>query len=173
MKKRLIEQIMGDGMVLDTSALISWPLSELRGSMIVNSQIDELRKYSPKRADIIQSLGLIILEPSNDSLARVSELAIETGDMAGISQTDLSLVALAHCKRVVLVTDDYRMQNMANSLGMEWRGAVMEGISEIWTWELKCIGCGTVFDPPESPSHKKGDFQECVNCGSSLRLRKK
>ena len=87
---------MGDITVLDTSALISWPLSELNGSMIVNSQITELEKFSPTRAQIIQSLGLIISEPSGDSILEVSKIAVETGDMAGISQTDLSLVALAY-----------------------------------------------------------------------------
>ena len=164
---------MGDGMVLDTSALISWPLSELNGSMIVNSQIAELEKFSPARAQIIQSLGLIISEPSRDSISEVSKLAVETGDMSGISQTDLSLVALAYSKGAVLVTDDYRMQNLAEKLEMEWMAVVMEGISGTWEWELRCIGCGTVFHSPEKPSHKKREIEECMNCGSSLRLRKK
>ena len=164
---------VGDVTVLDTSALISWPLSELNGSMIVNSQVAELEKFSPTRAQIIQSLGLIISEPSRDSISEVSKLAVETGDMAGISQTDLCLVALAYSKGAVLVTDDYRMQNLAERLEMEWRGVVMEGISEAWEWELRCIGCGKLFDPPKKPSHKKTEMGECVNCGSSLRLRKK
>ena len=164
---------MGDDMVLDTSALISWPLSELNGSMIVNSQIAELEKFSPTRAQIIQSLGLIISEPSRDSISEVSKLAVETGDMSGISQTDLSLVALAYSKGAVLVTDDYRMQNLAEKLEMEWMAVDMEGISETWEWELRCIGCGTVFHSPEKPSHKKREMEECINCGSSLRLRKK
>ena len=164
---------MGDAMVLDTSALISWPLSELNGSMIVNSQIAELEKFSPARAQIIQSLGLIISEPSRDSISEVSKLAVETGDMSGISQTDLSLVALAYGKGAVLVTDDYRMQNLAEKLEMEWMTVVMEGISDTWEWELRCIGCGTVFDSHEKPSHKKREMEECINCGSSLRLRKK
>ena len=164
---------MGDGMVLDTSALISWPLSELNGSMIINSQIAELEKFSPTRAQIIQSLGLIISEPSRDSISEVSKLAVETGDMSGISQTDLTLVALAYSKGAVLVTDDYRMQNLAEKLEMEWMAVVMEGISETWEWELRCIGCGSVFDSHEKSSHKKREMEECINCGSSLRLRKK
>ena len=164
---------MGDAIVLDTSALISWPLSELSGSMIVNSQVTELEKFSPTRAQIIQSLGLIISEPSRDSISEVSKIAVETGDMSGISQTDLSLVALAYSKEAILVTDDYRMQNLAERLGMEWKSVVMEGISETWDWELRCIGCGTVFDSPERPSDKKREMKECINCGSSLRLRKK
>ena len=164
---------MGEGTVLDTSALISWPLSELSGSMIVSSQVSELEKHSPTRADIIESLGLIISEPSIESLATISELAMETGDMTGISQTDLSLVALAHCRGAALVTDDYRMQNLAEILGMEWRGAIMDGISETWRWELKCIGCGTVYGSPESPSRNKRVLKECKNCGSVLKLRKK
>ena len=164
---------VGDVTVLDTSALISWPLSELNGSMIVNSQVAELEKFSPTRAQIIQSLGLIISEPSRDSISEVSKLAVETGDMAGISQTDLCLVALAYSKGAVLVTDDYRMQNLAERLEMEWRGVVMEGISETWEWELRCIGCGKLFHSPEKPSHNKRETEKCVDCGSSLKLRKR
>ncbi|MCH1591820.1 MAG: hypothetical protein L7R66_02385, partial [Candidatus Thalassarchaeaceae archaeon] len=95
---------MGDMQVLDTSALISWPLSELDGSMIVSSQIDELHRHSPTRGEIIDSLGVIISEPGKESLSMVSKLAIKTGDMAGLSETDLNLVALAQEKNVVLVT---------------------------------------------------------------------
>lgn len=164
---------MGRPTVLDTSALISWPLSELSGAMIVNSQIAELEKFSPTRAQIIQSLGLIISEPSKNSISVVSKLAVETGDMSGISQTDLSLIALAHSRGAVLVTDDYRMQNLAERLGMEWAAVIMEGISETWEWELRCVGCGTVFDTPEKPSPKKREIEECINCGSGLKLRKK
>tara|TARA_Y200000002_G_scaffold275179_1_gene229436 strand:- start:242 stop:667 length:426 start_codon:yes stop_codon:yes gene_type:complete len=141
--------------------------------MIVYSQFAELERYSPTRAQVIQSLGLIVSEPSKDSIAEVTKLAVETGDMSGISRTDLSLVALAYGKGAVLVTDDYRMQNLAERLEMEWRGVFMEGISETWEWELRCIGCGKVFHSPEKPSQKKGEVEECVNCGSSLRLRKK
>ena len=173
MKGMCSDQVMGEGRVLDTSALISWPLSELRGSMIVSSQVGELEKYSPMRADIIHSLGLVISEPSRESLTTISKLAIETGDMTGISPTDLSLVALAHCRGATLVTDDYRMQNLAENLGMNWSGAVMNGISETWRWELKCIGCGTIFDSPDSPSSNKRELKQCENCGSALRLRKK
>ena len=79
---------VGDVTVLDTSALISWPLSELNGSMIVNSQVAELEKFSPTRAKIIQSLGLIISEPSRDSISEVSKLAVETG---AVSYTHLTL----------------------------------------------------------------------------------
>ena len=46
--------------------------------------------------------------------------------MGGISETDLRLVALAY-KGAVLVTDDYRMQNLSERLEMEWRGVVLEG----------------------------------------------
>ena len=164
---------MGDDMVLDTSALISWPLSELNGSMIVNSQIAELEKFSPTRAQIIQSLGLIISEPSRDSISEISKLAVETGDMSGISQTDLSLVSLAYSKGAVLVTDDYRMQNIAEYSKIKWRSVNTDGIKDIWKWEIVCMGCKIVKIMPESTTNQKNNLGQCVECGSKLKVRKK
>tara|TARA_B110000014_G_C20102064_1_gene578699 strand:+ start:642 stop:1229 length:588 start_codon:yes stop_codon:yes gene_type:complete len=172
-ERRCSGMFMGDMQVLDTSALISWPLSELDGSMIVSSQIDELHRHSPTRGEIIDSLGVIISEPGKESLSMVSKLAIKTGDMAGLSETDLNLVALAQEKNVVLVTDDYRMQNLAEALGLKWKSAELGGISEIWEWILKCTGCGTTFESPEGPLQKRGELGVCVDCGSPLKLRKK
>ena len=38
-----------DELVVDTSALISWPITELSGAVIVKSQIQELERHSPSR----------------------------------------------------------------------------------------------------------------------------
>ena len=50
---------MAESRVLDTAALISWPVSELYGGLIVSHQEDELLRISPDRAAILDSMGSV------------------------------------------------------------------------------------------------------------------
>tara|TARA_B100000401_G_C52409104_1_gene532675 strand:+ start:89 stop:583 length:495 start_codon:yes stop_codon:yes gene_type:complete len=161
-----------DRFVVDTSALLSWPLTELNGAIIVQSQVKELERHSPARAEMVEAVGVIISEPTGDSISSASVEAMETGDMGGLSITDLHLVALAYERNCVLVTDDYRMQNLSERMGVRWKSVSSDGISEFWIWKVKCVGCGREFDSPESPTNKKGLLGECMDCGSDLKLKR-
>ncbi len=159
-------------MVLDTSALIAWPVSEISGSFIVPLQYPELRNVSPERGAIIDSMGLIEVVPRGESMEAAREAAVFTGDMAGLSNVDLSLVALAHEKSAILVTDDYRMQNVATHIGIEWRSIGESGITEGWKWELRCVGCKSIQPSPKFPNKRRAEFGDCPDCGSELKLRR-
>jgi len=161
-----------DRLVVDTSALLYWPLTELNGAIIVQSQVKELERHSPARAEMVEAVGVIISEPTVDSISSASMAAMETGDMGGLSVTDLHLVAMAYERNCVLVTDDYRMQNLSERMGVRWRSVDSDGISEFWIWRLKCVGCGREFDSPESPTNRKGILGECIDCGSDLKLKR-
>ena len=87
---------MADVFVLDTSALIEWPISAIIGSLIVPGQESELQRISPGRREILESMGAIQMEPGSASLEVTTNAAIKTGDMSGLSAIDLSLIALAH-----------------------------------------------------------------------------
>ena len=71
-----------------------------------------------------------------------------------------------------LVTDDYRLQNLAEKAGIEWETVSTKGIKEIWKWELRCIACKKMYPQPEKPNQKKSDWGECEDCGSKLKLKK-
>ena len=60
---------MEDRLVVDTSALLSWPLTELNGAIIVQSQVKELERHSPTRAEMVEAVGVIISEPTGDSIS--------------------------------------------------------------------------------------------------------
>jgi len=158
--------------VLDTSALIGWPISEISGSLIVPGQESELLNISPDRGKILESMGAISMDPLDSSLEVAKDAARRTGDMSGLSEIDVSLIALAYEKSAILVTDDYRMQNVSSSIGIEWRGIAEEGITEAWSWELRCVGCKAVKASPEFPNMRRSDFGECPECGSELKLRR-
>ena len=159
--------------MLDTAALIAWPISELTGGLVVIHQEQELIRISPDRAALLDSMGLEFCQPNQDSIDLTLDAAKQSGDISGISETDLALVSLALERSAPLITDDYRMQNIATLLGIEWQGVSQVGISAVWSWSLICSGCGIKFDAPESTNVKRKQYGDCRDCGSALRLKKK
>ena len=163
---------MAAGEVLDTAALIAWPLERMRGSLVVPGQRVELARISPDREILLDAAGLEWASPGPDALARASDIAVSTGDMAGLSPGDLALLALAVERAATLVTDDYRLQNLCEKGGRPWLSVTMEGVRALWAWELRCTGCGAVLPTPELPNPSR-ELGYCVDCGSELGLRRK
>ncbi len=158
--------------VLDTAALISWPIIRLNGCYAIPSQKIELCKIYPKKEIKIDSAELIWIEPDEKSLEIATNLAISTGDMAGLSKIDLGILALSINLKKTLVTDDYRLQNLAEKAGIEWKTVSTKGIKELWKWELRCIACKKIYSQPGKPNQKKSDWGECEDCGSELKLKR-
>jgi len=121
----------------------------------------------------LDSMGLVFCQPNKDSIDLTLDAAKRSGDISGISETDLALVSLALERSAQLITDDYRMQNIATVLGIEWQGVSQLGISEVWSWILICSGCGKEYDAPKSTNEKQKQYGDCRDCGSALRLKKK
>ena len=44
--------------VLDTAALLHWPVERLQGGIVAHSQLEELRKLSPQRAMLLESIEM-------------------------------------------------------------------------------------------------------------------
>ena len=65
--------------VLDTAALISWPLVELNGGMAVEGQIEEVRRVSEARLIDVDAANLKWIEPSEISIEKATSLAKEAG----------------------------------------------------------------------------------------------
>ena len=163
---------MAEARVLDTAALIAWPIAELSGGLIVHHQEEELRRISPDRAAILSSIGLDICQPSQEFLNSVTQTAQQSGDISGISETDLALLSLALERDVTLVTDDYRMQNLAEIMNIQWLVVSETAINEIWSWALICSGCRKKFDAPEITNSSSKEYGNCHDCGSELRLKR-
>ena len=72
-----------------------------------------------------------------------------------------------------LITDDYRMQNIAEYMKIKWRSVNTDGIKNIWKWEVFCLGCKKVNIMPENTTNQKNNLGQCVDCGSELKIRKK
>ncbi len=159
--------------VLDTSALINWPISSLDGGYVLDSQRLEVSRLSPERGMSLDAASLNWVSPTRESIDEATEVAVSTGDLDGLSETDLGLIALVIELGGHLHTDDYRMQNVCSAAGLGWSPVETRGINAIWSWELQCIGCGTVYPTTGKTRAASESAGECSRCGSELRVRKK
>ena len=166
-------EYMVAGEVVDTSALISWPLEMLFGSLASPKQRNELTNNYPERLNIIDAIDINWINPNTESIEKIIHISKETGDIAGLSKTDIEVLALAMEHKCTLITDDYRMQNIAEYMKIKWRSVSTDGIKNIWKWEVFCLACKTVNIMPESTTNQKNNLGQCVDCGSELKIRKK
>jgi UPF0271 protein len=159
--------------VIDTSGFIIQV--EFRDGTIVTvpAVVDEIIDSTSKlRFDLLKDAGLRIELPDVACLRKVRSAAISTGDATVLSVTDLDILAKALELKsefeVILVTDDYAIQNVAARLGIEYMTASTSGIKKKVVWELKCTGCGNVV---ESGNVVEKSI-ECPICGSGVRRRR-
>ncbi len=103
-----------------------------------------------------------VLAPSRESIEAIKDAARRTGELNELSEADLEILALAYEIKGILFTDDYNLQNIAKTLGLEFRTLKL-GIKRVIRWNYVCIGCGKKFEemPPEGI---------CPDCGSPVRL---
>jgi len=113
--------------------------------------------------DKMQRLGLAIIEPGSASVKRVEEVAKGTNDK--LSNADKMVVALAlhfreEGKTVVVVSDDYAVQNLCKHLKVEILPLSQKGIRRKFTWHKKCMACKKIVETTEDI---------CPICGSPLK----
>jgi len=107
-----------------------------------------------------------VTEPSLDSVNRVKTTAMKTGDIGALSQTDMSLLALALDLSqteggVSLVSDDFAVRNVANVLSIPLAQTSIKGGE--WkniAWKIYCRGCGKEYTNPK--------LTVCPICGTEL-----
>ena len=100
--------------VLDTAALLHWPAEKLQGGIVAHSQLEELRKLSPERAMLLESIEMEWLSIGTGD---AEAAAVATGDLTRLSPVDLEVLALALSTGQKLFTDDYSLQNVCRHLG--------------------------------------------------------
>jgi len=159
--------------ILDTSALINWPIDALDGGFAVNGQRSEVERIAPERILSIETARVNWISPSTESVQESTVIARKTGDLDGLSETDLHLLALAIELGGHLHTDDYRLQNLCKTAGVRWSPVVSEGISDVWNWEIRCRGCGALVAGAENTRPASQEIGVCPECGSELRTVKK
>lgn len=154
--------------ILDTAALLAWPIERISQGVVAVSQLQELENVSLERALLVESLDLKWLSPNSDSIKKAKEAAAKSGDLTKLSSVDVDLIALCFQFDEVIFTDDYRIQNTLSKAGMKWSPVIQKGITGLWVWLQVCTGCGKSI-----PSEANAKESNCTFCGSPLRLKKK
>lgn len=159
-------------LVLDTAAFIAGTPDFSQGRFLtVRGVIDELGTGVIIKARLeaaLESNRVSVHEPSNEQVNFVLKQASLSGDIKKLSGTDVQLLATAFSEkskgsRVIIVSDDYSLQNVAKQLGIETLGVVLPGIKTTLNWLWYCSSCHRVYDsaPPGN----------CLFCGGGVKRR--
>jgi endoribonuclease Nob1 len=151
--------------VLDSTAFYAGIPYQGKGRYFTTYLVLEEVKHHSVGSSLIHT-RVQVTEPSNDSLAKVKATATKTGDLGALSQTDLSLLALAVDLAstdggVNLVSDDFAVRNVAEILSIPLAQTAMKGGE--WkniTWKIYCRGCGKQYTNPK--------LTVCPVCGTQL-----
>lgn len=149
--------------VLDSSAIFTCKGFDSRSEL--NTTPNVLKEIKAggrvrKHLEFLLAAGLKVREPNNLYVNRVQEVAGVTGDIGKLSDTDISIIALALETGAVIISDDYAIQNVARVMRIEYLGLGQDVIKKVLHWEYKCTGCGRKL-----PDKK----MECPVCGHNAR----
>ena len=156
--------------IIDTSAILSGKHLPTESSVLITTPgVDgELQPGGKdyRRYSLLKEQGLEIRSPTSNALQKVKQTASSTGDNQRVSSTDLEVLALAYDflqsgKKIILLTDDYSMQNLADTLQIPFLSIAQQGITKRFKWHCRCPGCKRDF-------HKPVDI--CPICGTATRM---
>jgi len=161
-------------LVLDTSAFlakyhlqISKPDIEI---YTTTSVVNEVRDKENREAlNIGLSIGRVkIVEPNSNVKNIVLDKARRIGEKISLSSTDLDIAGLAYMLKdqgkVVVITDDYSLQNLLYHLGISFKPLRTHGIERPRKYIVYCKACGYVS--------RDRDEEFCPICGAKLVRRK-
>ncbi len=153
--------------IMDAASLFaSYQLTIPEPTFTVPEVLEEVKDPSSRSALQISlsTERLKVINPTQESMARVLKVARELGEHGKLSLTDLKLLALAldfkeACrKEVIIYTDDYSVQNIALKLRLRIVG--IKRLTMRWVRHLRyrCPSCGKVYQDPGT----------CPTCGTTL-----
>ncbi|MET1101852.1 MAG: NOB1 family endonuclease [Pyrodictiaceae archaeon] len=159
--------------VADTTAFLAALQLQAYSYLLVTTPdvIDEVRDSDSRdRLELALEVGRVkIGRPSNKHLHKVLSKAVDIGEHGVLSRTDIGVAALAlelkeaGCE-VIVVTDDYALQNLLSHLGIVYKPLRTRGITRRYKYIYVCPACGYV-------SYKPGE-RICPRCGTTLVKRR-
>ncbi len=151
--------------VLDSTAFYAGIPYQGSGRYYTTYLVLEEVKHHNVGSSFIQT-RVMVTEPSPESTNRVKTTAAKSGDLGALSQTDISLLALALDLKgadggASLISDDFAVRNVAEVLSIPLAPTAMKGGE--WkniTWKIYCRGCGKNYTNPK--------LVVCPVCGTQL-----
>jgi UPF0271 protein len=155
--------------ILDTSAVLSGkPIDLDNAEMVTTPGI--IKEVKPSGRDyrlfqFMREIGLSTHTPSKESTEKIINTSGNTGDVNRLSKADIEILALAldlktDDKEVVILTDDYSIQNVAHVLNITFESVSKSLITKRFKWTCRCRGCGKKF---------KDNIKICPICGSETK----
>ncbi|MFQ6061441.1 MAG: NOB1 family endonuclease [Thermoplasmata archaeon] len=146
--------------VLDSSALLSGKDLLLNDMYSTPEVIREVKKkgVTPQLLSIIET-KVEVRSPSEEGVALVLEYAERTGDTKRLSAVDVGILALALEMEATILTDDYSIQNVANEMGVSYRGLSFPEIGKRIEWGYRCTGCRKQYEEWK---------ENCPVCGARI-----
>ncbi len=155
-------------LVLDTTGfLAAIQLAAYRDLVYTTPSVLEEVRDSASTERLIYTVAsgrLEVAEPSSRARKTVEAKAREIGEK-NLSSTDIDVASLAldlahrGCK-VLVVTDDYALQNLLSHLGIEYMPLRTRGIKERRRYRIICPACGYQTKNPKETT--------CPVCGTPL-----
>jgi UPF0271 protein len=156
--------------IIDTSAILSGITINFNNEIMISTPgVSKELKIEKKDYQTFQYLiekGLSICNPTNESINFIKNISIKTGDIDRLSDVDIEILSIAldlkkdTCKEVIILTDDYSIQNVANYLDIKFYSINQKGITKRFIWNRRCRGCGKYF---------KENIKICPICGSETK----
>jgi len=161
-------------LVLDTSALVmglnpsalalpAYSVQEVAAELIPNS-------LSHTRFNAARDSGqLIVKKPTPASINAAQKASSRVGDVGVLSSADLEVLALAlELKQdglsPTIVSDDYAIQNVSETLGIEHASLSTFGIARKFDWIYYCPACFRKYTVEDAG-------QQCRVCGTRLKRK--
>jgi len=161
-------------LVLDTSAFVMGlnPSALDLPSYSVTSVLDELvpNTLSHTRFATSRDSGqLTVKKPTSSSMKTVQETSSRVGDAVVLSKADIEVLALAldlkeNGLSPAIVSDDYAIQNVSETLGMEHASLATFGIAQKFDWIYYCPACFRRYTTEDAD-------QTCRVCGTPLKRK--
>lgn len=148
--------------VLDAAVFIKNATSWFNDKICVTSYLvyeEMLSLQARMEFERMQLQNIQFYVPSDKSRRQVAKKA----KGLKLSKTDLEILAIAYelfkrDKKVIVVTDDYWIQNVAMSLGIGYKGVERNEISKTLKWKKICESC----------KHEQEEGDRCERCGSQI-----
>lgn len=159
------------GVILDTAALLAKYyrlLPRLLADILVPvSAVNEVRDLE-SRAALEEAINLNIIRvvaPERTFLEEAVRAARSVGSLHKLSGTDVEVIAVAlqlkaKYSEVIVITDDYELQNTLMYIGVSFKPLRTRGIREVRVFAVYCPTCGY------TPSRPSEDV--CPLCGSKI-----
>ncbi len=147
--------------IYDTAEITSRRLTDLKEDFVVPSRVmEEIRKGFLARELETMRESITVMDPDRESRNAAVKAARETGDIGGLSETDIDVIALAFMINGTVRTDDYAIQNTCAHMGIPAESSTTQGIRKEIRWIWRCTGC----------RRKYNTFREsCSFCGHTLK----